>query len=336
MSAAHRKAVWMMVAAALMWSIAGVVSRHLESARGFEVTFWRSGFNALALVLLLSWLKGPAPLWAQLRRGGRALWLSGLCWAVMYTAFMLALTLTSVANVLITMSIGPLLTALLARAALGHRLAPRTWGAIAWAGAGIAWMYGHEVSAGDPRHLLGTAVALAVPIAAAVNWTLLQHLNQRHRQGRGGAAAGSPAPAGGAAGADPNAVPNAEPDAEPNRPPDMLSAVLIGALLSAAATLPLALPLAASTRDLSLLALLGTVQLAIPCLMAVAAARVLSGPEVSLLGLLEVVFGVLWAWLGAGEAPSAAVLGGGALVLGALVANELLGLRARRLVPASG
>ena len=31
-------------------------------------------------------------------------------------------------------------------------------------------------------------------------------------------------------------------------------------------------------------------------------------------GLLEVVFGVLWAWLGAGEAPSAAVLGGGARV----------------------
>ncbi|HET9645991.1 MAG TPA: permease, partial [Burkholderiaceae bacterium] len=49
--------------------------------------------------------------------------------------------------------------------------------------------------------------------------------------------------------------------------------------------------------------------------------------EVSLLALLEVVLGVLWAWLGAGEAPSAAVLGGGLLVLGALVANEAAGLR---------
>jgi drug/metabolite transporter (DMT)-like permease len=70
---------------------------------------------------------------------------------------------------------------------------------------------------------------------------------------------------------------------------------------------------------------LGAVQLAIPCLMAVAAARVLSALEISLLGLLEVVFGVLWAWLGAGEAPSAAVLGGGALVLVALVGNEVMG-----------
>ena len=280
-----------MLAVTLMWSIAGVVSRFMESARGFEVTFWRSAFNALALIALLSWLKGPSSLWAALRGGGRALWLSGACWCVMFTAYMLALTMTSVANVLVTMSIGPLLTALLSRLALGHRLALRTWGAIALAGVGIAWMYGHEVSGGDPRHLLGTLVALGVPIAAAVNWTLLQHLKSQET------------------------------------PPDMLSAVLIGALLSALITLPLALPMNATPRDLSLLALLGVVQLAIPCLMSVAAARVLSAPEIALLGLLEVVFGVLWAWLGAAEAPSLAVLGGGTLVLAALVGNQLLGLR---------
>jgi drug/metabolite transporter (DMT)-like permease len=290
----HRRAVLAMIAATLMWSIAGVVTRHLEAARSFEVTFWRSGFNALALVVLLSWLRGPSALWASLRTGDRALWVSGLCWCVMYIAFMVALTLTTVANVLVTMSIAPLLTALLARLTLGHRLAPHTWGAVLLAGAGIAWMYGSEVSGGGAQHLLGTAVALGVPVAAAVNWTLLQHLKGR---------------AGGGA--------------------DMLPAVLLGALLSALVTLPLALPFAASAGDLSLLALLGVVQLAIPCLMAVAAARVLSAPEISLLGLLEVVFGVAWAWFGAGEAPSAAVLGGGLLVLAALVANEALALRTR-------
>ena len=280
-----------MVTAALMWSIAGVVSRHLDAARSFEVTFWRSAFNALALVVLLSWLRGPAVVVQSLKNGGRALWVSGLCWCAMFTAFMVALTLTTVANVLVTMAIGPLLTALLARGLLGHRLAPRTWGAIAVAGIGIAWMYGHEVSAGDPRHLLGTMVALAVPVAAAINWTLLQHLKSQN--GGGG---------------------------------DMLPAVLLGALLSALLTLPLAWPMAASAQDMGLLAFLGVVQLALPCLMAVAAARVLSAPEISLLGLLEVVFGVAWAWLGAGEAPSTAVLGGGLLVLLALAGNEALAL----------
>ena len=281
-----------MVAAALMWSIAGVVSRFLESAARFEVTFWRSAFTVLALVLLLGFMRGPGPLWQSLRQGGRALWLSGACWGVMFTAFMVALTLTTVANVLVTLSIGPLFTALTSRLVLGHRLPTRTWAAIALAGAGIAWMYGHEVSAGDPRHVAGMLVALCVPVAAAVNWTLLQHL-----KGREGA--------------------------------DMLPAVLLGALLSSAITLPLALPFAATARDVSLLALLGVVQLAIPCLMAVAVARLLPGPEISLLALLEVIFGVAWAWLGAGEAPSSAVISGGLLVLTALAGNEWLALRSR-------
>ncbi len=294
----HRKAVWVMAAAAMMWSIAGVVTRQLEAVRSFELTFWRSGFNALALVALLAWLRGPAALRADLLRGGPALWLSGLCWAVMFTAFMIALTLTTVANVLVTMSIGPLLTALGARFALGQRLALRTWLAIAVAGVGIVWMYGHAVGGDGARPWLGTAMALGVPVAAALNWNLLQFRKRR-------------------------AV-----------APDMLAAVLVGALLSAVATLPLALPFAASAHDLALLALLGGVQLAIPCLMAVAAAHVLSAPEVSLLSLLEVVFGVGWAWIGAGEIPQPGLLGGGALVLAALAVNEVMALRSPR--PAGG
>jgi drug/metabolite transporter (DMT)-like permease len=292
----HRRAVALMVAVALMWSIAGVVTRHLEVARSFEVTFWRSAFNALALVLLLSCWRGPRALWQTLRGGGAALWISGLCWCVMFTAFMVAVMMTTVANVLVTMSVAPLLTALISRAALGHRLPPRTWVAIVVAGIGIAWMVGQGFSSGEPRHLVGTAIAAGVPLAAAVNWTLLQHLKSR-----GTRRAGSDG--------------------------DMLGAVLVGALLSAAITLPLAWPFRATAFDVGLLAMLGVVQLAIPCLLAVIVARVLSAPEVSLLALLEVVFGVAWVWLGAGEAPSAAVLGGGLLVLGALVANESLALR---------
>ena len=292
----HRQGVWWMVLCTLMWSIAGVVSRWLDSARGFEVTFWRAAFCALTLLLVLGWMRGPAALWRTLREGDRAFWISSLCWATMFTAFMLALTLTTVANVLITMSIGPLLTALGARLFLGHRLPLRTWGAIAVAGIGIAWMYGHEVGFAGGTHWLGVLVALGVPIAAATNWTLMQHLH--HGPGDDEGEAG-----------------------------DMLPAVLAGSLLSAAVTLPLALPLAATPHDLGLLALLGSVQLGIPCLIAMAVSRVLKAPEISLLALLEVVFGVLWAWLGAGEEPGAAVLGGGSLVLAALVGNEALAMR---------
>jgi len=47
--------------------------------------------------------------------------------------------------------------------------------------------------------------------------------------------------------------------------------------------------------------------------------------------LLEVLFGVAWAWLGAGERISASAVLGGALVLAALAFNEAWGLRRRKL-----
>lgn len=280
----HRRAVLLMLLVTLMWSSAGVVTRQLEQARSFEITFWRSAFNALALVLILGALRGRA-LWASLR--GPAVWASGLCWAVMFTAFMVALSLTRVAHVLVTMALGPLLTALLAWGLLRQRIPARTWGAIVAAGLGIAWMFGRH--AGEGGSLLGVLVALGVPLAAACNWCLLQH--QRSRGGQGG---------------------------------DMLPAVLLGAVLSALATLPLAWPLQAGGHDLALLAGLGLFQLAIPCLLAVRLARELPGHELALLGLTETLLGVLWAWLFAGESPGSAALQGGALVLAALVCNEVL------------
>lgn len=272
-----------MLLVTLMWSSAGVVTRQLEAARGFEITFWRSSFNALALVAILGVMRGRALLPA-LR--GVAVWASGLCWAVMFTAFMVALSLTTVANVLVTMSLGPLLTALFARVFLRQHIPARTWGAIVVASAGITWMFGQQ--AGPGGSLAGVVVALGVPLAAATNWCLLQKVGQ---QGGG---------------------------------TDMLPAVLIGACVSAVATLPLAWPLQSGAHDLGLLAFLGVFQLAVPCLLAVRLARELPGHEIALLGQAETLLGVLWAWLFAGEHPGSAALIGGSLVLGALIANEAL------------
>ncbi len=289
----HRKAVVTMVLVTLLWSTAGVVTRQLEAARSFEVTFWRSLFNAAGLIVLLGWLRGPQALVARLRDGGKLLWASGVCWSVMFTAFMVAITLTTVANVLVVMATAPLFTALLARFLLHHRLPFRTWAAITVAGGGIAWMYGADISGAGGRHVLGTAIAMGVPISGAINWTLIQHASRREASA------------------------------------DMLPALLIGATLSALVALPLAWPLQASAADIGWLALLGVTQLAIPCVMAVTAARTLAAPEVALLALLEVLFGVAWAWLGAGEQPSATTLSGGLLVLGALAGNELVALLRR-------
>jgi drug/metabolite transporter (DMT)-like permease len=283
----HSQAVLAMVGVTAMWSIAGVVTRQLEHARSFEVTFWRSLFTALALAIFL--LPGRSSgVASRIRAGGMSLWISGFCWSVMFTAFMVALTLTSVANVLVVMAAGPLVTALVARVTVGQRLPRRTWWAIAVAGIGIAWMYGPQLASGN---WTGSLVAMCVPLAAGVNWTVV---HRSHGSGHD---------------------------------VDLMPAVLVGAVLSTLATLPLALPFSATPHDIGWLALLGLVQLAVPCLLAVQCARALKAPEIALLALLEVIFGIALAWLVVGEEPGATVLAGGALVIGALLANELPRLR---------
>ena len=285
MKLSHNRAVIVMVAVTLMWSLAGIVTRQLEAARSFEVTFWRSFFTALSLLVILPLWRGPAVVWRQLRTAPAALWWSGLCWSAMFTSFMLALTLTSVAGVLVISSLNPLFTALLAWIFLRQHIAWFTWLAIALAGLGMAWMFGAQAAGED---WLGMALALCVPLTAAINWIVVQHAHAK--------------------GEDVDLVPS----------------VLVGGAISALATLPFALPLQATVHDIGLLALLGVVQLAIPCTLLVICARVLKAPEVSLLAQLEIIFGILLVWVGAGERPGMAMLQGGSLVLLALIGNELM------------
>jgi drug/metabolite transporter (DMT)-like permease len=137
-------------------------------------------------------------------------------------------------------------------------------------------------------HLAGMLIALLIPIASAANLVALRASAARV---------------------------------------DLVPAVMLGGALSCLIALPLALPFNASPRDLLLLGSLGVFQLGLPCMLLVVASRTLRAPEIALLSLLEVVLGPLWAWLGAGEAPGNATLYGGAVVLAALVLNEISTMR---------
>lgn len=312
----HSQAIWGMVLAPLMWAMAGVVTRQLEVAQRFEVTFWRSFFAGVSLLLLLPVMRtwdgsaahaagqGPLERYWGISPRSRSFWLSGLCWAVMFTAFMVALTMTSVAHVLVLLAAGPLFTAVLAGRVLGQSPPLRTWISVWVAGAGIVYMFGSQwlQAMSDPSIdtallVMGTAVALCVPLAGAVNWIVVQR-SQRHGQ-------------------QINLVP----------------AVMVGGLLSALGTVAFAMPWQANTHDMLWLAFLGVFQLAAPCAISVICARVLKAAEISLLAQLEVIFGILLVWWLAGEAPAPQVLLGGSVVLAALVGNELAGWQDRRSTP---
>ena len=279
----HRRAVATLLFCCLLWSIAGVVTRHLDSARSFEVTFWRSFFCAVALATWFLWREGRRAI-VHIRASGQPGLVSGLCWALMFVCFMVALTLTSTANTLVVNSLSPLVTALLAWAVLRARIAAHTWIAIALAIVGMMIMFGGAIGDASPTAALGMLIALGVPLAAAVN---LVNIKRTHAD------------------------------------VDLAPAVLIGAVVSAAVMLPLALPVAATARDIAMLAVLGVFQLAVPCVLLIRAARHLSAPETALLGMTEVLLGPLWTWLFASETPTPATLAGGSIVVAALVLNEL-------------
>lgn len=280
----HRRAIALLCFCSLCWSIAGVFTRHLEQAQGFEITFWRSLFCAVGVLLALAWQQRGNPLRPVVAMGLPGL-LAGAMWGVMFTCFMLAVTRTSVANTLLVTSLTPLIAAPLGWLVLREQVAPRTWLAILAALGGIWWMVRDGISA---EGLSGMLIALGVPTAAAINIVLLRRMHAQV---------------------------------------DLAPAALIGAGLSCLATLPLALPFQANLNDIAILALLGFVQLALPCMLFVRAAKHLSAQEMGLIALLEVVLGPLWAWLFAGEAMGAATVQGGLMVLAALAVNELAGRR---------
>jgi drug/metabolite transporter (DMT)-like permease len=149
-------------------------------------------------------------------------------------------------------------------------------------------MFAADLNAHTTRDLMGMLIALSIPIAGAINVVTLR-------------------------------AASAELDLRP--------AVMLGGAISCLVALPFALPLQATPKDVALLAFLGVFQLALPCMLMVLASRVLLAPEIALLGLLEVILGPLWAWLGAGEVPAQATVSGGAIVLAALIINELATFR---------
>lgn len=279
----HRHAVILMICAASLWSIAGVFTRHLEVARGVEVTFWRSFFAAVfvAGAMISQYGRGFV---ARLTASGKLGFISGCMWAIMYSCFMIAITMTTVANTSIMESLAPLFTAFLAWLVLREKIPVRTWWAIVAAVAGMAWMFVGSLSEIDHRGLLGMFIGLGVPLASSVNMITMK---------KGGHSV------------------------------DLIPAVFLGGSISAIAMLPFAMPFHASLHDILILAILGFFQLGFPCMLMVRAAPSLSAPEIALLSLLEVLLAPIWAWLGAGEIPAQATIVGGAVVLISLVCNEI-------------
>jgi drug/metabolite transporter (DMT)-like permease len=107
----------------------------------------------------------------------------------------------------------------------------------------------------------------------------------------------------------------------------MQPVTIIGAALAVLIALPFGAPVDIPASDIALLLSLGLIQMTLGLSFFLYALRLMPAAQVTLIALLEPVLGPVWVWLFKGEEPSHSTILGGAIILTALAANMVLGLR---------
>lgn len=267
--------------ATFCWSLAGILIRLIEAATSWHIILYRSLGVAAMLGGLIAVVHRGRAVRA-IRLAGWPAVLAGICSSASSVLFILALGRVTVANALFMTGITPFLTALGGQAFLGERVPRRVWGAMALAATGVAVMLGSGLALGQ---LPGNLLALGSAMSFAAHSLVLRSKRQTDML------------------------------------PAVLHAGLVGALVGLAAlSLEGASP-RLSPRDLLLSLAMGTVQLGSGLVLYTRASRHLPAAELQLVATAELVLAPLWVWIGVGEAPNAATLAGGGLVLLAILAQ---------------
>jgi drug/metabolite transporter (DMT)-like permease len=162
----HRRGLMLVAGAAIVWSSGGLLAR-LVAADPWTILFWRSLF-AFLFLLGYAWLMNRGRFVATFRELGWPGVMLGLCFATASSCFIIALTLTTVANIMFIQSSAPFIAGLLGWLLLGERVSPRSWVAMGAALAGIAVMlYGSFDGGGRLRGDL-LSIVIAVAFAGAI------------------------------------------------------------------------------------------------------------------------------------------------------------------------
>ena len=166
----HRRGVQLMVGATLCWASAGILVRNMELKDGWQMTFWRSLFMMLFLLVVLA-VQYRGALLERLRAVGVVGVVSSLLWALSFVCFVLAINRTVVANVLVLSGLSPFATALLGRLFLHERVPRRTIVAMLAAVLGILLLFVDSIAGGG---LAGNLIALAIPLTFSCNVVILR------------------------------------------------------------------------------------------------------------------------------------------------------------------
>jgi drug/metabolite transporter (DMT)-like permease len=276
------------LSATFFWSLAGILIRLIEGATSWHIILYRS-LGAAAMVGGMIATVHRGRVLGVIRLAGWPAALAGVCSSASSVLFILALGRVTVANATFMGGITPFLAAIGAQAILGERVPGRAWGGMVLAAIGVALMLGGGLALGQ---LSGNLLALGSAVAFAGHALLLRF----------------------------------------NRQSDMLPAVLyaglFGMLFGLVALGVGGVSLRVPPRDLLLALAMGVVQLGGGLILYTRASRHLPAAELQLVATAELVLAPLWVWIGVGEAPGAAAVAGGGLVLLAIL-TQAVGARDR-------
>ena len=152
---------------ALCWSFGGTIARFLEVGDSWTVVFWRSFWAAAFLLGYMLWRDGAKGTLALFRGMGLPGIAVALCFATASTAFVVALSYTTVANILLMQAGVPLLAALLAWIVFRERVSGPTWAAIGAVIFGVGIMVSDSLRGSVSPIGDGLALLIAVVFSCA-------------------------------------------------------------------------------------------------------------------------------------------------------------------------
>jgi len=224
----------------------------------------------------------------------------GVIFALTMFAFVSSLGMTSVANVLVMIALGPLFSATFAKLILGEPVSYRLALTILACFVGVSIIVSNEFwrqfsganGALDLESLLGCLVAMLASALIGLNMVLRRM----------------------------------------SRMEDSMPGLVLGGIVAALMALPFAQVGEMNATQIGYAVLLGCVVMPLANTFTFIGPRYISAPEVSVLWLLEVVLGPLWVWLVLLERPSLPTVIGGSVVVASLLVYFLGRLR-RETIP---
>ncbi|APG83248.1 DMT family transporter [Sinorhizobium americanum] len=150
---------------AFFWSFGGAIARFLDIPDSWTIVFWRCLFAGLFLLTFMLVRDGPRGTLSLFRGMGWPGIAVGLCFTTASTSFIIAISYTTIANVVLLGAGVPLFAALISWVLFRERVSRFTWGAIGAVIFGVAIMVSESLTGAVSP--VGDALALLIPVVFA-------------------------------------------------------------------------------------------------------------------------------------------------------------------------